>query len=133
MQSAAPKEFGFPVCGSRNDGFRPRIRQLGKISFGNLARFHSATWRFSPRVRGRQELAIFSRLRALLPSRVLVSSDQFPVAIHASSIVLAIDPDRGICGRCSRSNHPDSMTSSPSGLSSPVAYSARKPIMMLDG
>ena len=28
-----------------------------------------------------------------------VGKDQFPVATHASSIVLAIDPERGICGR----------------------------------
>ena len=54
-------------------------------------------------------------------------------AIQASSMVRAIDPWRGISGRCSRSNHPDSTTSSPSGLSSPEAYSALKPIMMFDG
>ena len=32
-----------------------------------------------------------------------------------------------------RANHPDSTTSSPSGVSSPEAYSALKPIMMFDG
>lgn len=43
MHSTAPTQFSFPVCGPQNDGFRPRIRQLGRISFGNLARFHPAT------------------------------------------------------------------------------------------
>ena len=52
---------------------------------------------------------------------------------HASSMALAIEPGRGISGRCSRSNQPDSITSSPSGRSSPEAYSALKPIMMFDG
>ncbi|MBR2964200.1 MAG: hypothetical protein IKC53_08350, partial [Lentisphaeria bacterium] len=43
MHSTGAKLFSVPVCGSQNDGFRPRIRQLGGISFGNLTEFHSAT------------------------------------------------------------------------------------------
>ena len=48
-------------------------------------------------------------------------------ATQASSMALAIDPWRGISGRCARSNHPDSTTSSPSGLSSRKQLSRRKP------
>ena len=43
MHSTGVKLFSVPVCGPQNDGFRPHIRQLGRISFGNLAGFHSAT------------------------------------------------------------------------------------------